>query len=65
MEERVFNQLHNLAAAVNRLDEGKSEKESNSYNRDPHTSHWGGTVPETSSLSLIPSFPSTTKPSYT
>lgn len=64
MGGKGFNQLHNLAAAPNRLNEGKNKKESNSNISEPHISYWSSTVPETSSLSLIPHLPAMTKSSY-
>lgn len=59
-----FNQLHNLTDSDNRLNEGKSQKESNSVIGEPHVSHRGGTVPEPPSFPRSP-LSSTTQSRYT
>lgn len=51
-----FNQLRNLTDSDNRLNKGKSKKESNSVIGEPHVSHRGGTVPEPPSFPPFPTF---------
>lgn len=61
---KALSELHNLNDSDNRSNEGKSKKASNSVISEPHVSHRGGTVPETSSFPHPP-LSSTTQSHYT